>query len=997
MTPRRAVFTIPPGKPFVDALAAGVLAGALGIDAEDPLALARATILLPTRRACRALVEAFLRQGGGRAMLLPRVMALGDIDEDELELGAGESLGAAAHVPPAIPELRRQLLLAASVMRWAAELRQEPVPADQAARLARELARLLDRVQTEQLSFDRLADLVPEDYAAHWQLTLDFLKILTRDWPEILAAEGCIDPAQRRNELLAAQAKAWEADPPTDPVIAAGTTGSIPATAALLERIVRLPRGALVLPGLDLRLDEESWQALDETHPQFAMARLLERLEVPREAVREWDAGEVESASPARAALVSEALRPAETTDAWRSRASRARGSARGALEGVVRIDCPSPREEAGAIALLMREALETPGKRAALVTPDRGLARRVAAELRRWGIDVDDSAGTPLCDTPPGSYLRLTAALVAEGWAPLPLLSALKHPLAAGGARPASFRATVRALERAVLRGPRPGEGLAGLRAALRASGALDARRRKRLEAWLERLHEAARPFTDQMTRDRAELAELVRAHVTFAEALAASAADEGHERLWAGDAGEAAAAFVAKLLQAAAGFPSLPGVSYPGLLEAVMAGRVVRPRYGRHPRLFIWGPLEARLQHVDLMILGAFNEGTWPPESRADPWMSRPMRAEFGLPLPERRIGLSAHDFAQAFSAPEVALTRATRVEGSPTVESRWLLRLENLLPEGGKIPRGERYLHWHAQLDKPARLHPLEPPAPKPPVSARPRKIRVTEVETLIRDPYAVYARRVLGLEPLDPIDADPGAAERGSFIHLALERFVQEFPGDLPEDAVERLLALGREAFGDALARPGVRAFWWPRFERVAHWFIGYERKRRAEGVTPLEIEVRGELELSGPAGPVALVAKADRIDRLPDSGLAILDYKTGAVPSGPQVTSGLAPQLPLEAAIAAAGGFDGVPSETVAELAYVRLTGRGAGGEVRVLADDPTQMAAEALAGLERLMAAFDRPATPYRSRPRPMFERRFGEYDHLARVKEWSSGLGEGE
>jgi ATP-dependent helicase/nuclease subunit B len=371
--------------------------------------------------------------------------------------------------------------------------------------------------------------------------------------------------------------------------------------------------------------------------------------------------------------------------------------------------------------------------------------------------------------------------------------------------------------------------------------------------------------------------------------------------------------------------------------------------------------------------------------------------MRARFGLPLPERRIGLSAHDFAQLFSAPEVVLTRATRVEGTPTVPSRWLLRLEHFLPKDGKIAQGDKYLHWYARLDAPAEIRPCEPPAPKPPVAARPRKLRVTEIETLMRDPYAIYARRVLGLEPLDPIDSDPGAAERGIFIHQALDHFIREYPRELPEDAVERLLAIGREAFGEALARPGVLAFWWPRFERVARWFVDYEQSRRAAGVSVLKTEVRGQLELSAPQGPLLLVARADRIDRLAAGGLAVLDYKTGTVPSQHQVKSGLTPQLPLEAAIAGAGGFRGVPAQPVAELAYVRLTGRSPAGEVSILDGEPAEMAAAARAGLERLIAAFDHPDTPYRSRPRPMFERRFGDYDHLARVKEWSSGLGAGE
>lgn len=992
MTGPPAVFTIPSGKPFVDALASGVLAGALGIDAAEPASLARVTILVPTRRACRGLIEAFLRLSGGTPMILPRIAPIADVEEDLL--GLSDDLGAevpgAAELPPALSPLRRQLLLTRLVLKFGSTRGARPFTDGQAARLAQELGGLLDQVQTERLSFDALETLVPEDFAAHWQITLDFLRIVTRHWPKVLEEEGAVDPAARRNLVLEARTRAWLADPPADPVIAAGSTGSVPATADLLAAVASLPRGAVVLPGLDKTLDETAWELLEETHPQYTMARLLRRLDVPRGSVRDWDAPGVAATTPLRAALMSEALRPAETTDAWRAVAPPPVE----ALSGVTRIDCPAPREEAGVVALLMRQALETEGKRAALVTFDRALARRVAAELGRYAVEVDDSAGIELAETPCGTYLRTTAAMIAEACAPVPLLAALKHPLAAGGEQPAAFRAKVRRLEVLALRGPRPARGFKGLAAALRASET-SASERRALTGWLRALEAIARPFTRLMGRRRASFADLLSAHLAFAESLAKTDAEPGGARLWAEPAGEAASMFVSELLGAARDFPPVEPAAYPALLEAMMEGRVVRPPYGRHPRLFIWGPLEARLQHVERVILGGLNEGTWPPQARSDAWMSRPMRTRFGLPLPERRIGLSAHDFAQLFSAPEVVLTRATRVEGAPTVASRWLLRLDNLLPEGARIRRGDEWLAWFAALDRPEEVRAAAAPAPRPPVAARPRRLSVTEIETLIRDPYAIYARRVLGLEPLPALDADPGAAERGSFIHEVLDAFVRAHPGELPQESLALLEELGRETFGRALSRPGVRAFWWPRFLRVARWFLDFERGRRANGVRVLATEVTGEIPIDAPAGPFRLRAKADRIDRVA-AGLSILDYKTGTVPSQKQVESGLTPQLTLEAAIAQAGGFEDIAPLGVAELAYVRLTGREPPGELAPVKGDLAELGGEALAGLARLVAAFDDPKTPYRSRPRPMFVARAGDYDHLARVKEWSSGLGEG-
>ncbi len=975
-----ALYTVPAGVPFVDALAAGILTRA----GPDPVALARTTVLLPTRRACRALSEAFLRLGGGRPMLLPALTPLGDVDEDELALSEGLEApdgGFGVQIPPPMAGLRRQLLLARLILG-----RRDATP-DQAARLAVELARFLDQVQTERLGFDGLAGLVPEDLADHWQRTLDFLAILTEHWPKVLVEEGCIDPAEHRNLLLAARAEAWRKRPPADPVIAAGSTGSIPATADLLEVVAHLPRGCVVLPGLDRGLDAESRDALPPSHPQYGMVRLLERLGGEADRVEDWSSPPADDGRAGRAALIGEALRPAATAAGWRSGFVPADD----ALEGVRRIDCPGPREEAGVIALIMRQTLETPAKTAALVTPDRALARRVAAELRRWGIEIDDSAGQPLGLTAPGAFLRLTARMAAEDFAPVPLLAALKHPLASGGQPTAAFRAIVRRLEIAVLRGPRPAAGIKGLRAALLGED------HKALAPLLERLAEATGPLVRVLKRKKASLRDLVRAHTGMAEALAATDSESGAGRLWAGDAGEAAAAFVAELGQAGTVLAGLHGAAYAALFDVVLSGRAVRPRYGRHPRLHIWGLLEARLQHADVMILGGLNEGTWPPEAHASPWMSRPMLKTFGLPLPERRIGLAAHDFCQAFSAPEVVLTRAQRVEGTPTVPSRWLLRLHNLI-EGtgleGVMAGGAPLGRWFAGLDAAKDFRPVGPPAPRPPVAARPRRLSVTRIETWVRDPYSIYARDILKLKPLDPIDADPGAAERGSIVHQALERFQRCHGETWPEDAFAALVAIGEAVFEDAYARPGVRAFWWPRFVRIARWFVAWEAARRAAGVVTIGSEAPGELVLAGAAGDFVLTARADRIDRLAEGRLAVLDYKTGQPPSEREVKSGLVPQLSLEAVMARLGAFDGIEAADVAELAYVRLSGGRVAGEERRLKADAGELADEARHRLERRIAQFDDAQMPYRSRPHVQFIGRFGAYDHLARVKEWPAEPG---
>ena len=913
------VFSIPPGACFVDALAAGLLAETAG----DPLALSSILVLLPTRRACRALSEAFLRLGGGKPLLLPRLRPLGDADEDELSLAGDLDL------PPAVPPLHRQLMLARAILLLGGRRGGHPPTPEQAARLAAELADLLDQVQTEGLGFDGLVRLVPDDYADHWRITVDFLKILTEHWPGVLAEQGWMDGALRRTRLLERQAEAWQADPPSFPVVAAGSTGSIPSAARLLAVVAQLPQGRVVLPGLDRWLDGESRAALDQTHPQWGLTRLLGRLDLAAEQVPDWPGCRE---SP-RARIISEAMRPAATTETWRSLTALV------PLTGVSRLDCPSPREEAGAIALMLRQALETEGRTAALVTPDRGLARRVASELRRFGVDIDDSAGRPLDITPPGAFLLLTAMMVAEDFAPHATLAALKHPLAAGGMAPGAFRAKLRDLELAALRGPRPAAGVDGLIAAAP----------KGLHPWLDGLAGASAALTALMAKGSAPLKLVLAAHLALAEWLATDHRSPGAARLWQGTAGEAAAQFAAELSEAADALPPFDGRNYPGLLRGLMAGTVVRPAWGGHPRLAIWGPLEARLQHADLLILGGMNEGSWPPEARADPWMSRPMRRDFGLPLPERRIGLAAHDFAQAFCAPEVVLTRAARVEGTPTVPSRWLLRLDAVLRAGGATAAwpDTDWVTWHGALDRPARFLKPVPPAPRPPLAARPRQLSATAVETWMRDPYGIYARKILGLNALDPIDADPGAADYGDAVHAALDALLKTYPsGPLPPMALEELLALGRQNFGQALARPGLWAFWWPRFERIAEWFVAQEALRR-DDLVESRSEVAGAIEIAAPGGPFRVTAVADRIDRLGDGSLVLIDYKTGVVPSVKEVAAGFAPQLPIEAAIAGRGGFAGIPPARVSRLLFWRLRGAVPGGEERSAGDDPERLAAEA--------------------------------------------------
>lgn len=997
---RPGLYTIPAGVPFAEILARGLIEQ-LGAT-RDPLALSTATIYLPTRRAVRTLVETFARVLNGAA-LLPDIRPLGDIDDDELLLDpSADDLV----LPPAIDPVRRRLLLATLVHRWAQQRRDIPPGFAQAAAMARNLARFLDEAETQQVDLEKLRDLVPKNFAEHWADVRDFLLFLHDEWPALLAIEGALDPAERRNLLLARLAHRFHDRKPHAPVIAAGTTGSIPATAELLHAIAHLPAGAVVLPALDRALDGESWKALEPGHPQYGMKQLLARLGVDRTDVLDWpstsgsfnrhrpheagDDGNEEGKCDARVAFLRETLRPAPTTDAWRALAERGTEEIADGLHGIGVIAAAHPGEEALAIALMLREAAENPGRTAALVTPDRGLARRVAAELARWDIAIDDSAGVPLAQTSPAVFLSLLAEAAAEEFAPVPLLALFKHPFAGGEDGP-GFRRQVRALDKYVLRGPRPDPGLAGIVKAI-ASRRADKEKSNlaplldELMSWFRKQIELLHPFADAMRAKSFALSELVELHRLAAENLASAA------MLWRGDAGDAAATLIEALARAGADLPPIEPGAYPVLFRQFAEERAIRPAYGRHPRLAILGPLEARLQHFDLVVLGGLNEGTWPQSSAADPWLSRPMRATLGLESPERAIGLAAHDFATLAAMPQVRFTRALKVDGTPTVESRWLQRLRQLakgLKLEKKLETARPFEAYALKFATPDRAPVAAPrPEPRPPVAKRPRELSVTQIETWLRDPYAIYARHVLHLKPLDLLDAEIGPMDRGRAMHEILEQYIRETGEGFPPKPVARLIGISEEVFARYGIPQATLAVWRPRFARAAAWFVEDERRRRPDILRSF-LEIKGRLVIEAPGGDFILTGRADRIDELRAGDAAIIDYKTGQPPSDSQVGV-FASQLPLEGAILERGGFEGLAPLPPAQLVYIRYSGGDEPGDTHIVKGDAHQLVAETYAKLVRLIADFDRQETAYVSRIAPFRVDAAGDYDHLARVREWS-------
>ncbi len=965
------LFSIPAGASFLDHLAKGLIAR-YGIDG-----LAGIDVALPNRRAVRGLIDAFLRASDGRVIMLPALRAIGDVDEEDLILDPAPGFDD-PDLPPAIGPIERQLILARLIAA------SEPDTSDfaTAVQLADALGRLIDEVAIQERSFDDLAKLVPDRFAAHWQKVLEFLSIITKAWPAILAERGAIDAADRRGRLLHILAARLQASPPKRPLVIAGSTGSIPASAALMAQVARLDHCMVVLPGLDFQLDEDSYKALEPGHPQWGMRETLTRMGATRADVRPFLADDAPSA---RAILLSEALRPAATTDLWRDAPQRLGAALTDALSGLTILEAATEVEEAAAIALAMRAAMEVPGRTAALVTPDRHLARRVGAELSRWRIAVDDSAGRPLSKMPAGLFLRLILD-VADDTPPDKILALLKHPLSALCLETDAYERAVIALELEALRGPRPLPGIEPLIAKVKSADARDLG---------SRLQDAFAPLMD-LTSGTASLTDWIDAHAAVAEALALTPTSEGAARLWGGDDG---AALVDTLgsIRAADVLPPITLADYAALIGQLMDQTPVRPHRATHPRLAILGPIEARLARADLMILGGLNEETWPQASAIDPWFSRPMRADFGLDPPERRLGQSAHDFVMAASAPLVILTRAVKVGGSPSVPSRWLLRLKTMIAGLGlKIspdPDAPDYLAIAQKLDRPSDVRAIQAPMPRPPVAARPRQLSVTRIETLIRDPYSIYARYILDLKVLDPIDKNADAAIRGTLIHKMLEEFSRLEPAPSSDGRRQQFLTIAQAEAADVLRRPALAALWWPRLERMADWLSDLWPKLSAIG-TIVGVECTGAVTFDAPGGSFTLTAKADRIDRRA-TGLAIIDYKTGSPPSPKQIENGLAPQLPLEAAIAAQGGFAGIAPAPPAGFEVIRLSGGEPAGEHLTFEKlDAASLTSQHFKALQHLIGQYDHEATPYRSRPRAQFVARYGDYDHLARVLEWSTAGG---
>ncbi|QYJ08435.1 double-strand break repair protein AddB [Qipengyuania flava] len=903
--PAPNIYSIAAHRGFADALVAGLVPRY----SQDEFGLAKLTLLVPSSRARRTLSEAFIRHAGEQGsagLLMPRMAVIGDLDLDETLGPLLDPLGA-ADTPPAIDPQRRLFELAALL----SEVMGERAPSGATLlRLAREAGATMDRLLVEgvdpgDLLDDSVTGIYP-DLSAHWQNSLRDFSAVQILWKQKLEKEGLLDAAARRNRLFEWAARRWKEAPPETPIVAAGVTSAAPSLAKLLRVIADLKDGAVILPDFDLTMADDVWDELGRagaapqpgdtpfaredavTHPQYHLKLLLNRMSVARAEVQPWHRKGMAAAPPVRSHAISSLFLPPEASKRWVDLPAEKRRMA-----GVRIMTSANPEEEAQAIALLVRESLEEPEKRVAVVTPDRALARRVVHHLDRWNIMADDSAGRPLSQTPAGRLFLLLAEVMAEKAAPVPLMGLLAHPLVDGGMERGVWLRQLRRVERA-LRGPRKAGGLTPLAGIV---GVL-AEQHPQVPEWFESVEMALRPLVTLGEGERVELAQVFDTLADAGESLCG-------EKLWAKEDGRALAAFVEdmRLHAREAGFALAPHEAALALRDA-MEPIAVRPPYGGHARVQVLGLLESRMNRAQLVICAGLTEGVWPARGGVDALLAPPVLRALGVPGADFRIGLSAHDLAGAMGAPEVVLSHAERDEGGPAIPSRFLLRVQALLGDTLDTYKDTQTVELARAMTRAPAADRYPRPAPDPTPQQRDVEISATALDRLLGDPYQFYAGKIMGLGDLEPLDAEPSPLWQGNVAHTILERWHIA----RKTDPKAPLAPIMEQVLDEENADPLMRGLWQPRLEAALRWIQSEVESYEDRAV--LAVEKKGSMTFDG----VKVHGRADRIDRMEDGRLAIIDYKTGKPPSAAMVEQGFALQLGILGLIAQDNGFEGLSGD-----------------------------------------------------------------------------------
>lgn len=941
-----------------------------------PEKLAEVLFLLPSRRACKNLQEAFVRINGRQPTILPKIKPIFDTEEEDICLCDGSDIE--LKISPEIPPFYRQLVFTKMILATPDKWGLGDISTAQAYALAQNLAYLIDLTDENDLDINNIKNIVRSEYAEHWQEILQLLAIITFHWPQILEQEKLSDSVKRRILMLREQLKMWHSEPPANKIVIAGTTAGFPIIKELIKTVSELNDGEVFLYGLDMYLSDDDWQKIDENHPQFELKELLDFLHLKRCDVTSADSLKLSS----KQRFVSEIMRPASSTREWQKIVHNK--FADDTFDFLKIINCDDLRQEAYAISLIMRETLETEGKTVALVTSDRNLSRRVISELKRWNIIADDSSGKPLHLSPLGIYLRLIVNVLEQNFSQVSVLALLKHPFTKCGLKADEYKIKVYHIEQK-WRNDKKAETLTADE-----------------ENLLNSLYGALQPLQEYYSAPMLNFAQMFEEHIKTAEKLADTDNKTGDKLIWRKEDGLAMAKFVAEFLERSQILGAIPSNDYAKLLTAILAEQTVRVQFGQHPRIKIMGPIEARLQNFDVTIIGEVNEGIWPPAAQADMWMSRPMKKDFGLPLPERAIGICAADFAHLLYGKEVYITRAEKLNGAPSSKSRWLLRLETVLAANyADSPVKEiksaysfiydkKYSKWAKNLERAnaeeIMKNKISSPTPKPPLYARPRKLPAGKFSEWMNNPYSIFARYILKLYPLDKLDKPYGATDYGDLVHTILLEFNNKYPSQYPprEQALSEMKNIMENLLAEWKITPETSAFWRPRIIAVLEWVTEQEEKIRPS-LKLLHNEINGETAWQTSNGEFVLTARADRIEETVDGKINIVDYKTGAnVPSATSVVSGYNVQLPVEAIIAESGGFDGVNKAEVASMSYWKVADK----VIKIENTQAEQSIENTTNRLKKLIEDFDDENTPYYSHPNPG---NFGiDYDHLARYLEWS-------
>jgi ATP-dependent helicase/nuclease subunit B len=989
-----SVFTIAPGSQFLDVLAEQILRGfPLPLDGPKP-PLASWTILLPTRRATRELARILAAKTAQKAIVLPAIRPIGDLDEDQL-FGESEQ----GDLPKAISKSGQLLTVMSLLEQWAAENPQITLAQEikssptQTLNLAKSLVKLLDQVAIEEVNFDKLPQAYDADLSEHRNAILSLINLLKVDLPRKLSEENLMGPIARRSKLIRLEADRIESGEVRGPLIAAGSTGTVPATRALLKAISLHPHGAVILPGLDHFMDDVTWSSVSPEHPQYSLRVLLSELDLQRHQVKLLSLKQT-----SRTWLGSELMRPSATAEQWHIEIKSQRPKIVDACQGLNLVEARDRHAEALTIALILRETLEHEGRTGALVTPDRDLAQRVKAQLRRWNILIDDSAGEPLMKFGLASLCNAVISALMNGLTAISLLNILSHSDCSFGIERNKYLEVLRNLEVAVLRGYGNRLGLDGLRLAYERA-AESRRQNHRVHATIAKLNDddwnqihnlvlhitaTLQPLTSTRTTVAGTFLDLINDCI-FSLAPQAD---------WSLAPNRMLAEIFLDLKSQSHRFPVASPFTTCLIISHLLRSEPYRTGVSSNSRLAIYGVLEARLLSADTMVLGGLNEGKWPAQPDPGPWLNRTMRGVFGMQQPERDIGISAHDFAQGFGSHSLYLTWSKRIEGAPQIPSRWILRLQTVLKvaDVSIAPYlNTSFSNFADRIDNPDEIAPWAKPKPAPPIAARPTQFSVSAVERLIRDPYSLYASKILKLEALQPLSKAVDAPLRGTLFHAAIDSWNKLQPEFQDEFSLDLLLKTGRrffDPFGDDLE---ISYFWWPRFVRMAKWLHDSEIERRKNTIrVHAEIDGRIEFKISGVAH--RLTARADRIDELSNGHARIIDYKSGTLPTNRQIISGMKPQLPLEAAILASAGFPPLQKMTSAELTVLQISGLSEEGKVvEVFSDErsPTDIGFAHLASLKKLLSHYRDPKQVYFPRANMFKEDEPSDFDHVSRYAEW--------